>query len=162
MFVAEFDESTKQVISSYVKENNIDIKSKVVTANWVVNADRTDLYISNSFTQMDKDGKDIPLYYSVVNDSIIVFVYSGLEYLISRKKQEILVEINEVLSKHKVSLSIDSGYFYHPPTWLYSVCEGNSKIIKKSHALERFHIPCGYSLFFDQQKQDSLYVLQQE
>jgi len=161
-FATEFDDSTKQVIMSYVKENNIDIKSKVVTANWIVNTDRTDIYISNLFTQMNIDGKDIPLYYSVVNDSIIVFVYSGLENLISRNKQEILIEINEVLSKQKVSLSIDSGYFYHPPTWLYTTCEGNSKIVKKAHALERFYIPCGYSLFLDEQRQDSLYIIQQE
>jgi hypothetical protein len=161
-FTAELNDSAKQAIISYARENKIDLRSKVITTDWVVNDYRTDIYISNLNTQLYKKRENTPVYFSVVNDSIIVFIYAGVEKVISRNTDKIISEIDKTLVKHKVQLNPDSGHFYRAPTWLYTSCGEKNRIEKKLPPLEYNFIPCGYTLMQDTVRKDSLYVLKEK
>ena len=158
-FFVALDQSTNEVILSYVKDNNIDLKSKVITTYWVVNDYRTDVYVSNSYAQLYKKPENAPTYYSIINENIVVFLYVGIERIISRDTHEITKEIDELLRKREVRLSPDSGYFYHAPKWLYTTFGEKNRLVKKLPPYEYNFIPYDYAVLQDTTKKDSLYIL---
>lgn len=158
-YSTELDSSIKKVIISYVKENSIDLKSKIVTVEWSVTDYRTDIYISNSNIELHKKPENTPIYYSVVDENAVVFIYSGIERFVSRDTREITREIDELLLTRNIQLSPDSGHFYRAPRWLYTSCENKSKLSKKIPPFEYNYIPCGYTLLQDTSILDSLYIV---
>ena len=155
----ELDDSIKHVIIQYVKENNIDVRSRLITTDWVVNTFRTDVYISNSFRHLDDSLHDEPTYYAVLSDSIVVLVYTGIENTVVRNTQEISSEIKFVLDKNNLRLRPDDGNFYHEPKWVYTLCDRSNLLVKKSSAFELFHIPFGYMLLHDTVRNDSSFIV---
>lgn len=148
-FILELDDSAKQMITQYVKENNIDVKARVITTDWVVSNYRTDIYITNSFTQLNDTVGNVPTYYSILADSIVVFVYTGLERISTRNNRKISLEIEDVLDAYDVKLKSDRSDLYHEPRWLYTRCNNTSKLLKETSPLELLSIPCGYMLLYD-------------
>ena len=136
------DDLVNQAIVRYVSENNIDLKTRVITTDWVANPYRTDVYISNSFHQLIDIPSHVPTYYSIISDSIVVFVYSGVERSIGRDTQELSKEIRDVLTDKNVKLEPDNGNIIHTRTWLYTVCEGNGELIREPAVSDLFYIPC--------------------
>ncbi len=158
-FAIELNDSIKYAVLEYVRENNVDIKSKVITTRWVVNTFRTDVYISNSFKKFGEEQTGVPAYYSILDESIVVFLYSGVEGSISRNTKAISTEVEDILNRYQIKLSSNDSSFYRPSTWLYTFCDGKSELIKKSYPFERYYIPCGYSLKQDSIRQDSLFIM---
>lgn len=69
--------------------NNIDRKNKVVTTEWIVNPhDKTEIFISNTHTDLYKKTNYTPSYYSVLKDGTVVFVYTNVESLIVRETDD--------------------------------------------------------------------------
>jgi hypothetical protein len=155
----ELNDSIKQVISTYVEENNIDVKSKIITTEWIVNDYRTNVYISNLYSKLYEKEGHTPTYYAIIDNKIIVLIYAGIEKAIFKKTDEILGEIDYLVQKNQIKLSLDTGYFYYAPTWLYSVCGEESKLVKKFPPFEYNFIPCGYTLLQDTVRKDSLFVI---
>ncbi len=141
-YVISLDDSLKQAIIHYVSENDINLKSTVIITDWVANPYRTDVYILNSSQQFINDPSQIPTYYSIISDSIVVFIYSGVERSISRDTQELSNEIRYLLIEKNIKLKPDNGYLTHTQTWLYTVCEGNGELIKEPAVSDPFYIPC--------------------
>jgi hypothetical protein len=70
-FAVRLDEETEKIILDYIKENKIDRAARIITATWVTNTYRKDLYISNIYPQANEN---VPTYYSVINGNSVVFV----------------------------------------------------------------------------------------
>ena len=157
-YLVELNDSTKSKIKSYVQDNNVDLKSKVISTQWVVNGDRTDIYITNLDSKLYLKLEFTPTYYSVIEDDIIVFIYSGIEQSILRNNYDEVSEINVLLDQYQVNLKNDSANFYYAPTWLYSICPESSELIKKIDPMEYNFIPCNYKLLQDTIRNDSLFV----
>lgn len=136
------DDSLKQAITRYVSENDIDLKSTIIITDWVANPYRTDVYILNSSHQFFNEPSKLPTYYSIIYDSIVVFIYSGLERSIGRDTEELSEEIRDLLIKKNVKLEPDSGNIIHTRTWLLTVCEGESELIREPAVSDLFYIPC--------------------
>ncbi|RAV97600.1 hypothetical protein DQQ10_27600 [Pseudochryseolinea flava] len=88
-------------------------------------------------------------------------VFLGIEKIVSRNTYQINNEIKQVLTNAQVNLKekIIDGELTHEPTWLFSYCSGDSRLIKISSPLELFHIPCGYILQHDILKSDNSFIL---
>src|SRR6186713_1549978 len=85
------DKQVSDLIFSYVKENNINIKTKIIITHWVTTPyERSDIYISNTIFAEYKDLKFAPSYYSILQDGTVVFIYSNLERLIDRNSNEMI------------------------------------------------------------------------
>lgn len=70
------------------------------------------------------------------------FIYSGLERSIGRDTEELSEEIRDLLIKKNVKLEPDSGNIIHMRTWLLTVCEGKSELIREPAVSDLFYIPC--------------------
>lgn len=136
------DDSVKQAVIRYVSENNINLKTRVITTDWVANPYRSDVYISNSSHQLIDSPSHMPTYYSIISDSIVVFIYSGVERSIARDTRELSKEIRNLLTEKNVKLEPDDGNIIHTRTWLYTVCEGNGELIREPAVSDLFYIPC--------------------
>lgn len=161
-FEVELNDSVKQVILAYIKENNIDSKAKVITTDWIVSDYRTDVYISNIQSKLYQKTVYTPTYYSIIDGDVVVFIYTGIEAIMIKNTDEILYEIDDVLIKLQVELSPDSGDFYYARSWQYSTCNEESILIKKLPPFEYNFIPCGYKLLQDSIFKDSLYVVKRK
>lgn len=154
------DNELQKIILTYIAENDIDVKSKIVVTQWVVTPnDRTDIYISNANSQIYKDIRFAPSYYSIIEDEVVVFIYSNIEPLIIRESADIVDEVDAVLASLAIDLPPDTGNFYHAPTWWYSSCLDNGQVIKKIHPLEYNFVPCGYAILQDSAVADSLKLI---
>ncbi|HEV8511883.1 MAG TPA: hypothetical protein VGQ59_01315 [Cyclobacteriaceae bacterium] len=141
-YFVTLDDHVRDAIKSYVKENRIDVNSGVITTDWLVNPYRTDVYISNTSRQFTDRLNSVPSYYSLVSDSIIVLIYSGVENGIIRNTRGITLEINDLLVKKHVKLFPKSKYVDHTRTWLYTLCNGNGELIREPSISDLFYIPC--------------------
>jgi hypothetical protein len=162
-YEVEVDRDIEKIILSYIKGNNLDLKSKVVATSWVVTPnDRTDVYISNINSNSYKNIKYSPSYYSVLDTGVVVFVFTNIENLIDKKSNAIVTEIDNLLISQNIVLKPDSGNFYYAPTWLYSSCGEQHTLIKKLPPFEYNFVPCGYVLLQDTVKKDSLYIMRRQ
>lgn len=142
VYFVSFNDSIQQAIRSYVNENNIDLDSTIIVTDWVVNPYRTDVYISNSFRSFKDNPHYTPSYYSLISDSIITLVYTGVESSVTRDTQDISSEIEGLLINKHVKLKLDGEYVDHVKTWLYSSCSSNGKLVKSPSRSDLFYIPC--------------------
>ena len=156
-YVKSLNDSVKQAIMLYVNENDINLESRIITTDWVANPYRTDVYISNSFNQLNDSSSHMPTYYSIISDSIIVFIYSGVERSIGRDTQELTNEIRDLLNEKNVKLKPDSGYINHKHTWLYTACGERSELIRTPAASDLFYIPCRDVLLGDTLREVNTY-----
>lgn len=136
------DDSVQQAIIRYVNENDVDLKSTVIITDWVANPYRTDVYILSSSHEFMDSQSHMPTYYSIISDSIVVFVYSGVERSIGRDTQVLSKEIRDLLTEKNVTLEPDNGNIIHTRTWLYTVCDGNGELIREPAVSDLFYIPC--------------------
>ena len=141
-YAVTLDDSVKQAVIRYVNENDIDLKSRIITTHWVANPYRTDIYISNSFRQLNASQSHIPTYYTTISDSIIVFIYSGVERNIGRDTEKLSNELKDLLTRKNIKLKPDNGLLTHTRTWLYAMCGGSNKLIKEPSVSDLFYIPC--------------------
>lgn len=148
-FMISLDDSIKQAILDYIKENDINLDSRIITTDWVANPYRTDIYISNSLHQFDEGSAQLPTYYSIVYDSIVVFVYSGVERSVDRDTRELYSELMDILAETNVKLAPDRGNIVHSNTWLFTVCGEASQIIRRPSTSDLFYIPCRGVLMSD-------------
>lgn len=162
-YLVDIDQETSKVILSYIKENNIDTQTKVIVTRWVITPfERSDIYISNTYSANYKELESAPSYYCILKNGTVVFIYTNLERLIDRGSNKVVDEINQVLRRHEVKLEPDSAHFYYAPTWLYSVCGNTKAIQKKIPALEYTTIPCDYVLLQDTVTKNTLQLIKRD
>jgi hypothetical protein len=159
-FRVVLDGVSQRAILLYLAQNKIDTRSQVVTTTWNTGTSRSDIYISN--TSILPRPNRVPTYYSIIQDSIVVFIYFGVEKAIERNTRQIDSEIQEVLATRQIKLEPDSGRFSHRQTWLYSSCGDDHYIIKTMSAFERDFLPCSYALMQDSSRYDSIYVVRRK
>jgi hypothetical protein len=162
-FEVRLSRELEEVITSYMRENDIGRNNKIITTEWIVSPyDKTEVYISNMNTDLYKKNAHTPTYYCVIENGPIIFVYSNIEGLITRETASILEELDNTLEKEGIRLAPDRGYDYSAPTWKYTLCAGEPGSISKSiDPMEYSVIPCGYSLRQDTSRTDSLYVIKE-
>jgi hypothetical protein len=136
LYYIKLNDSIEHAIRSYASENNINLKSRVITTDWIVNPYRTDVYISNTFQQFLNKPDHVPTYYSIVSDSIIVLVYTGIESEMVRNTQAIQKEMGNLLNQSDTELQPDKETTTHVKTWLFSSCEGNSAILVREPSMK--------------------------
>lgn len=136
------DDSLQLAIRTYVQENNIDVNSSVITTDWVVNPYRTDVYISATSKGIDNSIHNVPTYYSVASDSIIVLIYSGVERGVIRNTEKVSEEIKDLLAKKDVKLMADSVSVSRQLTWLYSSCGEKRELITEPSISDLLYVPC--------------------
>ena len=141
-YFVTLDDPIRDAIKSYVRENKVDINSRVITTDWVVNPYRSDVYISNASRQFADSLNSVPSYYSLVSDSIVIFVYSGVEKGITRNTRGITTEINDLLAKRHAKLVTENEHAYYKYTWLFTICNGNGKLVREPSISDLFYIPC--------------------
>lgn len=142
LYYVSLGDSVQYAIKNYITENHINVKSRVITTDWMSNPYRTDIYISNTSKQSINDQANIPSYYSVVSDSILVLVYSGVEAGIARNTQIIQQEMKAHLVERGIELQPDNKNVTHTKTWLYSLCGDRGKLIRETSIKDLYYIPC--------------------
>jgi hypothetical protein len=153
-------DSIERLVLDYVQENNIEVSWRVITIRTMSGHLRSDIYLSNTQYQTYRLTNKLPAYYTAVNDSIVVFLYSGLEQISARADtSQALQSIERFLEVHQVQLEEGTLYFSHEPVWWYSVCRDNKRLIKQWSLFEVKELPCGYSVWMNEQKPDSLLII---
>jgi hypothetical protein len=159
-FQVELHEDLEKIINGYVLENGVDINRKIITTEWnVVVPDRTDIYISNSNTDLFLVKGNSPTYYAELKTGVIVFIYTNIERLVERDVRLLNTEIKEILRKNEITLNPFTRRTYSAPTWLITSCPGRTtEVTKVICPLEYSFVPCGYSIRKDSVRRDSLYI----
>jgi len=160
-FYVTLDPVIRNVVTSYVTENKIDLKSRVINLRCVSSNYRTDFIISSTGVKRYSTTHNAPTYYSVVADSAVVFLYTGYERFI-KDGPIIVAELDRVLASRKIDLNDDLLVLEHSPRWKYSICNDTTELRKESSSVyDRDEIPCGYVLRQDSVAADSFIVVKQ-
>ena len=153
----QLKDSIDGIVKDYVRENNVRINEVFITLKHIgFNNRRLLLTNVNSRTY---DTLFVPSAYSVVDDSIIVLIYSGIESYYNHHNS-IIEELD--LTFHDLNIVLKPiGSKYDAPTWIATDCNGEIKISKKQSPFIVTELPCNYLVKRDSLKLDSLFLTAQ-
>lgn len=153
------DEFVAETVRQYIIENKIDIKKKIITIRAEVGTKKV-FEITDYFSALYKESRFTPTYYAILDNSIVVLVFTRVEQTFKRDHTQIIKEIDKVLEIYKIVLSKEIHLNYNAPVWsVVEQCDGEYEVNKNVTPFRFESIPCGYSIVRDSVKLDSLMLI---